>query len=339
MNYGEEILDYCESIDEYIPQALQMVEFFKDDVDQFCEYAGLYQYDYDNDEETDIPLTYEDLIEEIKEEYIDAEAVLEYFINYKSNDDMEAFYFASGMDEAQFGYVLDDEEENFDDLPFTEQDRKRGLQRAQQIANDRKVFHDLIPIQTLKKEAEEFVADNFGYYNGYCKRGFILTDGMYASTSDMSGKAGNPPHKVADEVIINHLIKHFKIDKDTVLKSLGISKIYGGGADDSLVADIFNWIRVNGTFERYVLLPKNKITLDQEYALETWIDNYFSQTGYRDEIRVATSVGGISNSVIQQSYYPDDHDSMHTMQDGDSILKKIKKYYQTGRLEESKKKK
>lgn len=166
--------------------------------------------------------------------------------------------------------------------------------------------------EKLAKMAADWLIDNSDdddFEDGWSPRGFIVTDGR------ISANDGGQRHGNIDRELFKWLRDQgFEISKDDF-------DDYDSGAQGSLLGDILGFIRVNGSGENYVTVPKKVPTDAQLRALAEWIDGFFEYTDYDTPIHVVTYDGH------QVAYNPDEYK-------GSEIISKIRNYYNTGSLRE-----
>lgn len=146
-------------------------------------------------------------------------------------------------------------------------------------------------------------------------RGFILPNGDLVDNGYF-GENGMPHWKV-DTKLVNRLTLDNHLDWDDINDAFKVNVDRG-----ILFADRIGCIRVNGYNEDYIALPESRPTSEQFYALEEWIDNFFSDT-INGSIKVTTFDG-----KQQQTY----DEETHT---GRDVVNRIKRYYSSGTLYEA----
>lgn len=291
-----------------------------------------YYYDDETEEEYEAPFNIQEYIEYLKDTD-DAEGAIEFIsqvVYFMSYDEIKRFCFYCG-------YQNDILRDLQDDDYISDEARKEIIDILNKDTKEAKADLDLallnntstttLTYNQVEDEVLDFVGDLVDS-SEWCERGYILRNGEYLSNNSLLGNHNNSRHGDADKVIMQELKTRLKVSEADIRKALKISTTYdANGSGGSLIGDSLGWIRINGGAEQYVCLPEKKPTREQLYLLEDWISEFIINKS--SPLKVTDADGR------QVSYYFDGNSSKNIEPfDADYIIQKIKKYYNTGNLEE-----
>lgn len=156
---------------------------------------------------------------------------------------------------------------------------------------------------STNEEVLNLLKELYGTVEGYDKRCFLLPDGSFVRCPDNFGGLQHS-HSSVTYRIVQEL-------KDRGNTDVSITPLEDAGC-----------IHLNGEKENYIFLTETKPTKEQRYKLVEWINDFFEAKHFKEPLRVLTP-----DHKQMVSYSPMEND-------GNTIVSKINRFYNTGALYE-----